>query len=73
MININFEGKPDLWELLDFTIEHNIDIYDLCHAALIKKALFSEENKLLLFFRESMKSESSLFSSEKSASLIKAA
>lgn len=64
MININFEGKPNLWELLNFTIEHNIDIYDLCHAALIKEALFSEENKLLSDFIDSLKNKSKLIRSQ---------
>ena len=37
MLNINFEGNPNLWDLLNFAIAHNIDIYDLCHTALIKE------------------------------------
>ena len=57
MLNINFEGKPNLWELLNFANEHNIDIYHLCHAALIKEALFSEESKLLSDFINSLRNK----------------
>ena len=64
MLNINFEGKPNLWELLNFSKEHNIDIYDLCHAALFKKALLSEENKLLSDFIDSLKNKNHLIRSQ---------
>lgn len=64
MININFEGKPNLWELLNFAIENNIDVYDLCNAALIKEALFSEEKKLLSDFIDSLKNKSKLIRSQ---------
>jgi FkbM family methyltransferase len=64
MLNINFEGNPNLWELLNSSIEHNIDIYDLCHAAIIKKALFSEESKLLSDFIDSLRNKSKLIRSQ---------
>ena len=48
MLNINFEGNPTLWELVNFAIEHNIDIYAVLHTALIKEALVAEEQKVLL-------------------------
>ena len=55
MLNINFEGKPNLWELLNFSKEHNIDIYELLHTAFHKNALTTEEPALLLNFIESTK------------------
>jgi len=64
MLNINFEGNPNLWDLLNFAIEHNIDICDLCHTALIKEVLFSEEKKLLSDFIDSLKNKSKLIRSQ---------
>ena len=64
MVNINFEGNPNLWELLDFSIEHNIDIYELLHTALIKEVLFTEEQKLLSNFIESVGDKNKIIKSQ---------
>ena len=64
MLNINFEGNPNLWDLFKFAIENNIDIYDLCHTALMKEALFSEETRLLSDFIDSLRNKSKLIRSQ---------
>ena len=64
MLKINFEGNPNLWDLLNFAAEHNIEIYDLCKTAFIKKALFTEDSKLLSDFIESLKNKSKLIKSQ---------
>jgi len=64
MLNINFEGNPTLWELVNFAIEHNIDIYALLHTALIKEALVAEEQKLLSNFIESVGDKNKIIKSQ---------
>lgn len=64
MLNINFEGKLTFWDLMNFSNKHNIDIYDLCHTALIKEALFSEEIKLLSDFINSLSNKKNLIYSQ---------
>ena len=64
MLNINFEGNPTLWELVNFAIEHNIDIYALLHTALIKEALVTEEQKLLSNFIESVVDKNKIIKSQ---------
>jgi FkbM family methyltransferase len=64
MLNINFEGNPTLWELVNFAIEHNIDIYAVLHTALIKEALVAEEQKLLSNFIKSVRDKSKIFKSQ---------
>ena len=64
MLNINFEGNPTLWELVNFAIEHNIDIYTLLHTALIKEALVAEEQKLLSNFIESVGDKNKIIKSQ---------
>jgi FkbM family methyltransferase len=64
MLNINFEGNPTLWELVNFAIEHNIDIYALLHTALIKEALVTEEQKLLSNFIESVGDKNKIIKSQ---------
>mgnify|MGYP001201833325 CR=1 FL=1 len=64
MLNINFEGKLTFWDLMNFSNEHNIDIYDLCHTALIKEALFSEEINLLSDFINSLSNKKKLIHSQ---------
>ena len=64
MLNINFEGNPTLWELVNFAIEHNIDIYALLHTALIKEALVAEEQKLLSNFIESVCDKNKIIKSQ---------
>ena len=64
MLNINFEGSPTLWELVNFAIEHNIDIYALLHTALNKGALVTEEQKLLANFIESVGDKNTIIKSQ---------
>mgnify|MGYP006185242289 FL=1 len=64
MLNINFEGNPTLWELVNFANEHNIDIYALLHTALIKEALVTEEQKLLSNFIESVGDKNKIIKSQ---------
>jgi len=64
MLNINFEGNPTLWELVNFAIEHNIDIYAVLHTALIKGALVTEEQKLLSNFIESVGDKNKIIKSQ---------
>ena len=64
MLNINFEGNPTLWELVNFAIEHNIDIYALLHTALNKGALVTEEQKLLANFIESVGDKNTIIKSQ---------
>jgi FkbM family methyltransferase len=62
--NINFDGYPNFCELIDFAMGNKLDIYSLCHAALIKKALFSDESKLLSDFIDSLRNKSQLIRSQ---------
>jgi len=64
MLDINFQGNPSLWKLVDFAIEHSIDIYALLHTALIKEALVSEEQKLLSNFIESIRDKNKIIKSQ---------
>ena len=64
MLNINFEGNPTLWQIVNFAIEHNIDIYALLHTALIKEALVTEEQKLLSNFIESVGDKNTIIKSQ---------
>jgi FkbM family methyltransferase len=64
MLNINFEGKLTFWDLMNFSNEHNIDIYDLCHTALTKEAIFSEEINLLSDFIDSLTNKNNLIQSQ---------
>ena len=64
MLDINFDENINLWVLLSFAIEHNIDIYALLHTALIKKALVTEEQKLLSNFIESVGDKNKIIKSQ---------
>jgi FkbM family methyltransferase len=62
--NIDFEGFPNFCELVDFAMGNNLDIYSLCHAALIKKVLISDESKLLSDFINSLENKSKIIRSQ---------
>ena len=62
--NIDFEGFPNFCELVDFAMGDNLDIYSLCHAALIKKVLISDESKLLSDFINSLENKSKIIRSQ---------
>ena len=55
MLNINFDGNNiDFNDLSRFSIDNNIDLYDLLHTAFIQEALVADEEKLLLNFIDSI-------------------
>ena len=64
MLDINFEGNPTLWDLINFSTKNNIDIYALLHTAIIKEALFTEEMELLANFIESLRDKSKIVKSQ---------
>ena len=64
MLDINFEGNPTLWGLINFSTKNNIDIYSLLHTAIIKEALFTEEMELLANFIESLRDKSKIVKSQ---------
>jgi len=64
MLDINFEGNPTLWDLLNFSNENNIDIFALMHTAIIKEALISDEMELLSNFIESLRDKSKIIKSQ---------
>ncbi|MDA7437943.1 FkbM family methyltransferase [Candidatus Pseudothioglobus singularis] len=64
MLDINFEGNPTLWGLINFSTKNNIDIYSLLHTAIIKEALFTEEMELLSNFIESLRDKSKKIKSQ---------
>ena len=64
MLDINFEGNPTLWGLINFSTKNNIDIYSLLHTAIIKEALFTEEMELVSSFVESLRDKSKITKSQ---------
>ena len=64
MLNINFENNTTFYDLNNFAIANNIDIYALLHTALIKKALVTEEQKLLSNFIESVSDKNKIIKSQ---------
>ena len=64
MLDINFEGNPTLWDLINFSTKNNIDIYALLHTAIIKEALFTEEMELVSSFVESLRDKSKITKSQ---------
>ena len=64
MLDINFENNIDFYDLNNFAIANNIDIYALLHTALIKEALVTEEQQLLSNFIKSVRDKSKIFKSQ---------
>ena len=64
MLDINFENNIDFYDLNNFAIANNIDIYALLHTALIKEALVAEEQKLLSNFIESVGDKNKIIKSQ---------
>ncbi len=64
MLNINFENNINFYDLNNFAIANNIDIYALLHTALIKEALVTEEQQLLSNFIESVSDKNKIIKSQ---------